>query len=171
MRIRFFAVAAALIAEPASAEVVGASAHGFHLRQSITLAGSREAAFAAFGKIGRWWSSGHTYSGDARRLSLELKAGGCFCETLANGGVEHLRVAHVDRPKRIVLTGGLGPLLYQGVAAVMDVQFAPEGTGTKVTVEYKAAGFASGGADKLAPLVDGVLGEQVKRFGAAAARP
>lgn len=171
MRFWFFAVAASLFAAPASAEVVAASANGFHLRQSITVAGSPEAAFAQFGRIGRWWSPDHTYSGDAGRLSLELKAGGCFCETLASGGVEHMRVAYVDRPKRLVLTGGLGPLLYDAVAAVMDVRFAPEGSGTRVTVDYKAAGFAAGGADKLAPLVDSVIGEQVKRFGAAAARP
>ena len=37
-------------------------------------------------------------------------------------------------------------------------------------MEYKAAGFASGGADKLAPLVDGVLAEQMQRFAAFASR-
>ena len=41
-----------------------------------------------------------------------------------------------------------------------------------MTLNYRAAGFAKGGADKLAPLVDQVLAEQMKRFRTfAAARP
>ena len=52
----------------------------------------------------------------------------------------------------------------------MDVQFKPVAQGSQVVFNYRAAGFFNGGADKLAPVVDGVLAEQVKRFGAALAR-
>jgi hypothetical protein len=31
-------------------------------------------------------------------------------------------------------------------------------------LDYKAAGFAEGGADKLAPIVDGVLADQMRRY-------
>ena len=37
-------------------------------------------------------------------------------------------------------------------------------TGSKLTLDYKVAGFANGGGEKLAPAVDGVLTEQLKRF-------
>ena len=49
------------------------------------------------------------------RMTLQLRPGGCLCETLDDGGgVEHMRVAFVQPGERIVLTGSLGPLLYRG---------------------------------------------------------
>jgi hypothetical protein len=33
-----------------------------------------------------------------------------------------------------------------------------------VTLDYRAAGFAEGGADKLAAVVDGVLADQMRRY-------
>ena len=67
--------------------------------------------------------------------------------------------------------GSLGPLLYEATTGVMDVQFKPEGTGTQVTLNYRVAGFANGGAAKLAPLVDGVLANLVDRYRAHANPP
>ncbi|HYI43016.1 MAG TPA: ATPase [Sphingomicrobium sp.] len=170
--MRWIVIAGALLVTPAvaSAEVVSSGPNAFHLRQTYTVAAAPSAAFSSFGQIAKWWSADHTYSGDAAKLSMQMRAGGCFCEQLPGGGIEHLRVSYIDAPKRVVLTGALGPLLYQAVAGVMDVQIEATGTGSKVTMEYKAAGFASGGADKLAPLVDAVLAEQMKRFTAFAAR-
>lgn len=156
---------AAVAAAPAGAEVVSASANGFHLRQSVPLTVPPPRAYAAFAEIGRWWNPDHTYSGKAANLSLSMAPGACFCERLeSGGGVEHLRVAYADPGKRVVLTGGLGPLLYQGVTGAMDLQFKPSGSGTELVMDYKVAGFGSGGADKLAPLVDKVLAEQLGRF-------
>jgi uncharacterized protein YndB with AHSA1/START domain len=169
--MRWIAFALLLMAPAAAnAEVVSSGPNAFYLRQTLTVPAAPEAALASFGRIERWWSKDHTYGGDESRLSLQLRPGGCFCERLAGGGVEHMRVAYIDSPKRLVLTGGLGPLLYEGVAAVMDLRFERDGAGTKVTMDYKVAGFASGGADKLAPLVDGVLAEQMKRYAAFASR-
>ena len=66
----------------------------------------------------QWWSKDHTYSGDAARMSLQLRPGGCFCETLdGGGGIEHMRVTFVQPGERVVLTGSLGPLLYEATAA------------------------------------------------------
>lgn len=170
--MRWIAMGGLLLAmsTAAGAEVVTSTANAFHLRQSVTVPVPPDAAFASFAKIEKWWNADHTYSGDASRLSMQLQAGGCFCERLDSGGIEHMRVAYVDAPKRLVLTGGLGPLLYEAVATVMDVRVEPSGTGSEVTMTYKAAGFASGGADKLAPVVDGVLAEQMKGYAAFAAR-
>ena len=170
----FTASALILAASPAAAEVVSASPNGFEVRHTVNLVVKPEVAFASFGNVGGWWSEEHTYSGDAKNLSLDLRVGGCFCERIpkTGGGVEHLRVNYFEPGKRIVLTGALGPLLYEAVSGVMDVQVKSSAAGSQLTLDYRAAGFANGGAEKLAPVVDQVLGEQVKRLRAfATSRP
>jgi len=164
MRVLFLGLTA-LIASPAAAEVVSAEPHGFEIQHVVNLVMPQPKAFAAFGQVGQWWSKDHTYSGDAARMSLQLRPGGCLCETFEDGGgIEHLRVTYLKPGEQVVLTGSLGPLLYQATAGVMDVKFERIAGGSRVTMNYRAAGFASGGAEKLAPLVDQVLGEQMKRF-------
>ena len=61
-------------------------------------------------------------------------------------------------------TGSLGPLLYEATSGVMDIQFERVAGGAKVTMDYRAAGFAEGGAEKLAPIVDSVLSDQMARY-------
>lgn len=69
----------------------------------------------------------------------------------------------------MVLTGGLGPLLYEAVSGVMDIRIAPQSDGgSALVVTYRAAGFAGGNAEQLAPAVDKVLAEQVARLARAA---
>jgi uncharacterized protein YndB with AHSA1/START domain len=122
------------------------------------------AVYTAIGKIGEWWSSEHTYSGDARNLTLEVRAGGCFCERWAAGSVEHGRVILARANETVRFEGALGPLQDMAVSAVMTFQLAPAGEGTRVTVTYRVGGNASHGLDKLAPIVDQVVGEQVTRL-------
>ena len=154
-----------LFCSPASAEVLNSNEHGFEIQHSVNLVAPQAEAFASFGQVGRWWSKEHTYSGDAARMSLQLRPGGCFCESLdGGGGIEHMRVAYLQPGERIVLTGSLGPLLYEATSGVMDVKVERIAGGSRVTMNYRAAGFAKGGAAAMAPLVDQVLGEQMKRF-------
>lgn len=163
------ACVALVLSTPASAEVVSSGEHGFEVRHSAIVPLPPAAAMQAFADVARWWDSEHTYSGAASNLSMNLQPGGCFCETLpGGGGIEHLRVTYVDPGKRAVLTGSLGPLLYEATSGVMDVRFQPVGTGSRVTLEYKAAGFARGGAAALAPTVDRVLGGMIGRYVVAA---
>ena len=68
------------------------------------------------------------------------------------------------------MTGGLGPVIYEGAAGVMDVRFEKIAGGTRVIMDYRAAGFATGGADKMAAVVDQVLGQQMKSYRAFAVR-
>jgi hypothetical protein len=153
------------VASPAAAEVVSANANGFEVRHSANLVIPQQKAFAAFSEVQNWWSKDHTYSGDAANLSLQLRPGGCFCERLDNGGgIEHLRVTYVQPGERVVLTGSLGPLLYEATSGLMDVKVERIAGGSRVTMDYKVAGFANGGAAELAPIVDKVLGEQMKRL-------
>ena len=115
-------IALSLVATPASAAVLSADDHGFEVQQSVNLVVPQAEAYNAFGRIGQWWNSEHTYSGDGRRMSLQLRAGGCFCEPLDNGGgIEHMRVTYVQPGERVVLTGSLGPLLYEATVGMMVV--------------------------------------------------
>jgi uncharacterized protein YndB with AHSA1/START domain len=154
-----------LSASPAAGEVVSATSNGFHVRETVQMVVPTDRAYAAFSRLPGWWNKEHTYSGDSANLALALTAGGCFCEKLKNGGgVEHMRISFVDPGKRIVMTGSLGPLLYEATSGVMDIQFERVAGGSKVTMDYRAAGFAEGGAEKLAPIVDSVLSDQMVRY-------
>ena len=171
---QILAIAFLSLATPAAAEVVSASSNGFEVRETVNLVVPPEVAFNAFRDVSAWWDPDHTYSRDSANLSLSLTPGGCFCERIpkTGGGIEHMHVTYVDPGKRIVMTGALGPLLYEATAGVMDVQVKTIASGSQLTLDYKAAGFASGGADKLAPAVDAVLTGQLKRFRAyATTRP
>jgi hypothetical protein len=154
-----------MIASPAAAEVVSAGSNGFHVRESVRLVVPQQVAYDAFAKIGSWWNKDHTYSGSSANLSLATMPGGCFCERVPEGGgIEHMRVTYVKPGERVVLTGSLGPLLFEATSGVMDVQFKRIAGGAEVVMDYKAAGFASADAQKFAPLVDQVLAEQMKRL-------
>lgn len=158
-------------ATPAAAEVVSAGPHGFEVSNSVSLVIPVSQAYAAFARPGAWWSNSHTYSGKAANMRLALQPGGCFCETIPEGGgVEHLRVSVVQPNERIVMTGSLGPVLYEAASGVMDIKFERIAGGSKVVMNYRAAGFAKGDADKMAAVVDSVLAEQLRRYRAYAAR-
>jgi hypothetical protein len=151
---------------PASAEVVSASANGFEVQESVQLVAPPAQAWNALEQVDRWWDPEHTYSGKAANMRLALSVGACLCEMFeqTGGGIEHLRVVYVDPGKRAILTGSLGPLLYEATSGVMDFKIERIASGARVTMNYRVAGFYKAGADQLAPLVDKVLAEQMKRY-------
>lgn len=161
-------LAAALLASGsmAQAEVVSSGPHGFHVRQAAQLVVPPDAAFQSFAAVSNWWSPDHSYSGEAANLSMALRPGGCFCERLpGGGGVEHLKVTYVDPAEhRAVLTGSLGPLLNEATSGAFAVKVERIAGGSRIVWDYKVAGFANGGGERMAPLVDSVLAEQMKRF-------
>ncbi|GAA4723569.1 ATPase [Sphingomonas lutea] len=171
--MRYLAGLAMLVATPASADVVGASSNGFELAYTVNLTVKPDVAYSAFANVPAWWNADHTYSGDSKNLSLALNPGGCFCERFPKGGgIEHMRVTYVDPGKRIVMTGSLGPLLYDATSGVMDIQVKSQAGGSQLTLNYRAAGFAKGNAAASAPLVDKVLADQLRRYRAfAVSRP
>ena len=164
--MRVLVLSAAMVwATPASAEVDSAGPHGFEISHSINLDVPREQAFAAFSQVRNWSTTPQTYSGEASPLSAELCQRRLIGERLdGGGGVEHLRVAYLQPGERVVLTGSLGPLLYEATSGVMDVKVEKIAGGSRISMNYRAAGFANGGAEKMAPLVDQVLVEQMKRL-------
>ena len=167
--LRFLPLAV-LISLPAAAEVVKATPAGFESKHVATIAAPADRVWAVLIAPSRWWSKDHTYSGDAAGLSIDPRAGGCYCERLKDGGsVEHMRVVYAQPSTTLRMTGGLGPLQGEGVQGAMTVTLAPEGAGvTKVTVSYVVGGYIRAGAERISPGVDMVLDQQVQRLKAAA---
>lgn len=159
-------LAASLVSLASSARAAPTvSANGFSIHIESVLAAPPARAYRAFIHPALWWDAAHTYSHDARKLSLEPRAGGCFCERLAHGGsVEHLRVVFVQPGERLRLAGALGPMQPSGLAGALTVQFKPQGEGTLLLLDYVVGGYRAGGFDDIAPAAEGMLGEQVERL-------
>ena len=116
-------------------------------------------------QVGQWWNPQHTYSGDAANLSLDARAGGCFCEKLASGGsVAHMMVVYAEPGRVLRMTGGMGPLQGWGLAGAWTWTLKADATGTQVSMQYAAGGYLQGGFDKMAPAVNAMMGEQVARY-------
>jgi hypothetical protein len=154
-----------LAAPVATAEVTAVGPAGFEVREQVHIAAAPDAVYAALLSPSRWWDPKHTYSGDARKLSLDPKAGGCWCETLPGGGsVEHLSIAYLAPGKAIRFRGALGPLQALGVAGSMTVKLTVAGGGTDLVLTYSVGGYVKDGFDDLSKAVDSVLGSQVARL-------
>lgn len=167
------ALLAAVLPAGAHARVAEVTANGFVVRHVAEVPRSVDETWAVLVKPSVWWDSEHTWSGEAANLSLDARAGGCFCELLpgaspgapARGSVEHMRVVYVERPRALRMTGALGPLQSDAVNGTLTIQLkADPATGTQVLMEYVVGGFSRTSFDKLAPAVDGVLAAQMTRF-------
>ena len=132
----------------------------------MTIAAPRPKVYDALAQsVGGWWDPQHTYSGDAKNLSIDPKPGGCFCERLVEqGGVQHAMVVLVIPGKTLRLVGGLGPLQDSGVQGSLTFDLAEREVGTDVSITYSVGGYRQGGLGALAPIVDTVLGTQLMRL-------
>jgi uncharacterized protein YndB with AHSA1/START domain len=152
-------------AAPAAAEVKSATPNGFEVATTVSIAGPADLVYGALGEVGRWWSSSHTFSRDAANLSIELRAGGCFCERLKDGGsVQHLQVVYAAPGAGLRLRGALGPLQMEGVDGTLSWALKPGEGGTDVTQSYVVGGYIRSGMEQWAPRVDRVLDEQLQRL-------
>ena len=158
-------VALALAVTPLSAEIADSSANGFTVKETVNIQATPQDVYARIVRVGDWWSSDHTFSHDAHNLSLEDKAGGCFCEKMpGGGGVKHMEVVYVVPGKAIVLHGTLGPLQTVAATGAMQIQLTPADGGTKVDVSYAVAGYQANGLTSWAAPVDMVLKMQFTRL-------
>jgi hypothetical protein len=165
VRLQIGAVLAWMIlATSAMAEVVDQSSSGFEIRHVATLNASQAKVRTAILDVSRWWNGDHTWSGDAKNLSIDLQTG-CFCERLQDGFVRHMTVVYADGGA-LRLSGGLGPLQMTGATGHLVFRFENAGPDqTKLTVTYDVGGYAKGGLGEVwARPVDGVLAEQVGRL-------
>jgi hypothetical protein len=158
--------------------VVGQSAQGFVSRNVVVVAASPAAVWRRLVTPSAWWSSDHTFSGDAANLSLDPVPNGCFCERLPaedaapakgakpgarppRGGVVHMRVVYVEHAKALRMVGALGPLQSEAVNATLTVTLKAVDGGTRVMFEYVVGGYMRYPADKIVPAVDAVMANQL----------
>ncbi len=149
----------------ASAEVADSSLDGFTVKTSLTIQASPDEVYRRLvHNVGDWWSPQHTFSGDARNLTIDEKPMGCFCETVGQGAARHMEVLRFVPGKTLVLSGAIGPLQSLAAAATMTIQLSPGDTGTTMDVTYAVAGYTPAGIDSWAAPVDSVLTEQFTRL-------
>jgi uncharacterized protein YndB with AHSA1/START domain len=155
----------AIFAGTVHAEVVSVSANGFEVREQLHMELPAEKIYEAILSPARWWSSEHTYSGNAANMTLDPRAGGCWCEKLENGGsVQHLQVVYVAPGHAIRLRGALGPLQAMAVDGAMTWTLKSAPNGTDMTLTYAVGGYSKDGFAALATVVDQVLADQVARL-------
>jgi uncharacterized protein YndB with AHSA1/START domain len=140
--------------------------NGFLVKFEVSINAPAAKVYEALvGQIGSWWNPEHTYSHDAKNLSIDARPGGCFCEKLPNGGgIEHLRVVYVAPPQVVRFSGSLGPLQASGVAGSMTWTLTGGPDNTRLELSYSVGGFIQGGFEKIAPAVEAMLREQLDRL-------
>ena len=160
---------AAILPQLAHAAINDADTGGFSVTEAVHIAAPPAAVFAKLVKPSLWWSSEHTFSHDAKNLTLDPRAGGCWCETLANGGgsVLHLMVVAVKPNEALVMRGALGPLQALGVDGSLTIELTAKDGGTDLKATYNVGGYLKGGLASWAGPVDRVLGEQFNSLKAA----
>lgn len=164
---------ASLVATPSHAEVHDSTPAGFAVRATATVPASPEEVWDVLLDPTEWWSDTHTFSGRAANLSLDPRAGGCFCELLPSsaaesdaprGGVQHMQVVYLEKPRTLRMSGALGPLQSEPVTGVLTFMIKAEEGGTRINAEYAVGGYMRIPAERMAPIVDKVIMEQVGRL-------
>lgn len=150
----------------AAAIVVDSTDNGFTVRHEILIGCHPDSIFRYLTRdVSKWWDPAHTWSGKAENLVIQTKANGCFCEKLENGGsVKHMSVVFVEPGKLLRLQGGLGPLQMLAVVGTLTFEIIPSVPAPRVSVIYTVGGYSPSGLKHIAPVVDQVLGDQVKRL-------
>ena len=157
-----FIAAAVLLSVPARAEVRDAAATGFTVENSVIVPVDAKSAWQALvGSVDAWWPKDHTWWQQASKLTIDARAGGCFCEIDGNRQAQHMQVVFSDPPKLLRMIGGLGPLQGMGLYGVLEWRLAPVDGGTRITLWYRAGGYTSVDLVKFATVVDGIQALQL----------
>lgn len=170
-------LAALVAASPAAAEITQTRDDGFVSRHEVVVEAAPKQVWLALISPGTWWRSEHTWSGDAKNLTLMPQAGGCFCETIPEvdepgrftlqGSVEHMRVVQAYPESALRMVGALGPLQSEPVNGVLTIAISKVEKGTRIVWEYNVGGPMRYEVPVIAKAVDGVMGAQL----AALAKP
>ena len=147
----------------ASAEVIASAPDHFTLKLEAHSALSPAETWARLVEPSEWWQSDHTYSGDARNLSLDPQAGGLWREDWDGGSVWHGSVLQAQPEQTLVLSAPFGPLQGLAVMSVWTISLAPtESGGTKITFDHVTNGTGASNLDALAPAVDFVKQQAIE---------
>ncbi|MFY7746183.1 MAG: SRPBCC family protein [Erythrobacter sp.] len=163
-----FGVAAAM---PAAAEVTRSTDNSFVSRNEVVVTASPKEVWLALISPADWWQSEHTWSGEAKNLSLMPQAGGCFCETIPEvdepgrftlqGSVEHMRVVQAYPEAALRMVGSLGPLQSEPVTGVLTIVISKVSKGTRIVFEYNVGGAMRYEVPVISKAVDGVMAAQI----------
>ncbi|WP_379921020.1 SRPBCC family protein [Erythrobacter sp. R86502] len=162
---------------PATAEVTRSTDISFVSRHEVMVEASPKEVWLALISPSGWWTSEHTWSGDAKNLTLTPQAGGCFCETIPEvdepgrftlqGSVEHMRIVQAYPESALRMIGSLGPLQSEPVTGVLTIALTKVSEGTRIVWEYNVGGAMRYEVPVISKAVDGVMGAQI----AALAKP
>ncbi|MBU2380692.1 MAG: SRPBCC family protein [Alphaproteobacteria bacterium] len=164
MRAAILVLGALMFTGPSLADVTTRSDDAFTLTYERTVMASADAILSTVGRPAAWWSSAHTYSGDAANITLDLRPGGCWCEALPGGGVKHGEVVLIWPEQRMIrFDAPFGPLQSVGAAAVLTVSWAdtPGADARRLKWTYVVNGP---GVGAMADPIEGVLAEQFTRL-------
>lgn len=160
-----------LWAVPAAAEVTQSGEGGFVSRNEVVVSASPKEVWLALISPAGWWTSDHTWSGDAANLTLTPQAGGCFCEKIPEvdepgrftleGSVEHMRVIQAYPERALRMVGALGPLQSEPVNGVLTIAISEVEAGTRIVWEYNVGGQMRYEVPVIARAVDAVMGIQL----------
>jgi|SRR6185312_4502197 len=165
MRACVSVVALLALSGAAQAEVQDVQANGFSIVEKVEIAASPDKVYETLIKPSLWWSSAHTFSGDAKNMTMDARAGGCWCETLPGGGsVLHMTVVNAQPGKLLRLRGALGPFQSTGMEGAMNIVLEAKDKGTALSLVYNIGGYTWGGYQSLPQSADGVLNIQTKRL-------
>jgi hypothetical protein len=162
---------------PLAAEVTRTTDNSFVSRNEVVVEATPKEVWLALITPATWWQSAHTWSGDAKNLTLMPQAGGCFCETIPEvdeparftlqGSVEHMRVVQAYPEAALRMVGSLGPLQSEPVTGVLTIVISTVPKGTRIVFEYNVGGAMRYEVPVISKAVDGVMAAQI----AALAKP
>lgn len=156
-----------VVTSSVQADVVEASGDHYVLKHEGRSSLSPQDLWARLIKPATWWHPGHSYSGDAGNISVEPVAGGLWREEWQGGSVLHGQVLNAVPGQLLRLDAPFGPLQGMGVSVIWTITIKPDGDGSLVTFDEIANGSTASKLDALAPAVDGVKAEAMRRLTAS----
>lgn len=163
MPLMLCVVLISLMTITANADVIKSADEGFIVQQSVTVGHDKARVFKTMtNEVGKWWNPDHSFSTNAENMIIDEE---CFCERWGNNLVRHLDTVIWMENSKVIMEGGLGPLKQLGLSGTMVWSLASnDDATTTINWKYHVFGFSEAGLLELAPVVDGVLKEQIDRL-------
>ena len=156
------------------AKVIETGAERFVTRDTASVKAPPLATWLALIKPGEWWNPEHSWSGDAKNMTITPQGGGCFCERIPvgdsgnssamEGSARHAEVLQAFPMHVLRMRGGFGPLQGEPATGVLTITLKEVPGGTRILWEYNVGGPMRYKVAEIAPAVDAVMSEQLKRL-------
>lgn len=150
----------------AQAEIVSSSETHYVLRHEAQSRLTADEVWQRLIEPSAWWHPEHTYSGDAGNLTLDLRPGGLWLERWDGGSVAHGEVLLVVDGTSLRLNAPFGPLQGVGAYTIWTITISDDTAGAKIVFEETATAPPGAKLHELAPAVDFVKSEAIRRLSA-----